>query len=93
MKPKAQEKFQAAHSADLVLYDAAVRYLDILKSGNVAITPKKWRAERAQLTARKNELYEKMKVMREDIKAVEQSRKTADHLAKTEKTKDKEHEI
>ena len=34
-----------------------------------------------------------MRAMREDIKAVEQLRKATDSLAKTEKTKDKEHEI
>lgn len=93
MKAKAAAKFQAAHSAELALYDAAVRYLDDLKKSGEAITPKKWRSECAQFTTHKNVLYEKMRAMREDVKAVEQLRKTADQLAKTEKTKDKEHEI
>ena len=47
-----------------------------------------------RLTAHKDEQYQRMKAMREDIKAVEKIRKTADALAKTEKSKKKEqHEI
>ena len=33
-----------------------------------------------------------MKAMREDVKAVEQLRKTADQLAKTESHRDREHD-
>lgn len=92
MKPKTQEKFQVAHSAELALYDAAVRYLDDLKSGGEAITPKTWHSESERLTIQKNALYQQMRAMRADIQAVEKIRKTADTLAKTEKSKDKEQE-
>ena len=93
LKPHKRDDFMQRHHAELTLYDSAARYLDEFKKSGEAITPKKWRSEGAQLTARKNKLYEKMEAMREDIKAVEQLRKTADHLAKTEKSKDKEREI
>ncbi|MGI5900614.1 MAG: hypothetical protein ACOX8S_11970 [Christensenellales bacterium] len=43
MKPKARGKYQAAHSAELALYDAAARYLDVLKVSGEAVTPKQWR--------------------------------------------------
>ena len=76
------------------MYDTAVRYLDDLKSGGEAITPKIWRSESERLTIQKNALYQQMRAMREDIKSVEKIRKIADQLAKTEKTKNKkpEHE-
>ena len=92
MKPKTQEKFQTAHSAELALYDAAVRYLDDLKSGGEAITPKAWRSETERLTVQKNALYQQMRAMRADIQAVEKIRKAANTLAKTEKFKEKEQE-
>lgn len=94
MNPKTQEKFQAAHSAELALYATAAHYLDDLKLSGEAITPKKWRSKAEYLTAHKDELYQKMKAMREDIKAVEKIRRTADTLAKSKKSKEKEqHEI
>lgn len=70
--------------------DAAARYLDDLKSGGEFITPKKWRAEAERLTTHKDALYQKMRAIREDIKAVEKIRKSADQLATVEKSKNKE---
>ena len=92
MKPKAQEKYQTVHSAELVLYNTAKRYLDVLKASGEAITPKNWQAEVEHLTARKNEQYGQMWAMREDIKVVEKIRKTADQLAKAESRRDREHD-
>jgi hypothetical protein len=92
MKPKAAAKYQDAHSAELALYDTAKRYLDDLKKSGEVIAPKKWRAEADHLTAHKDELYQQMRAMREDIKAVEKIRKTADQFAKTESHRDREHD-
>lgn len=94
IKPGGQGKFRAAHSAGLALYDASARYLDDLKSGGEAITPKKWRSEAARLTVQKNALYQQMWAMRADIQAVEKIHKTADQLVNVEKFKNKgpEHE-
>ncbi len=77
-----REQFEQRHSADLALFDAAVRYLDTLKSSGEAITPKAWRAEATKLTAEKDADYLKMRDMREDIKAVETLKKTAERLAR-----------
>ena len=38
--PAKQEQFEQRHSADLALFDAAVRYIDTLKASSEAITPK-----------------------------------------------------
>ena len=80
--PAKREQFEQRHSADLALFDAAVRYLDTLKASGEAITPKAWRAEAQKLTAEKDADYLKMRAMREDIKAIETLKKTADRLAK-----------
>ena len=85
MKPgKKKEQFEQKHSAELALYEAAVRYLEKLKTTGEEITPKKWQAEADRLKAEKSVQYQKMKSMREDIKAVENLKKTAEQLARTE---------
>lgn len=88
--PAKQEQFEQQHSADLALFDAAVRYLDALKISGEAITPKAWRAEAQKLTAEKEADYLTMRSMREDIKAVETLKKTADRLAKEGQTQRRE---
>lgn len=89
LKPRAREKFQDAHSVELVLYDAAVRYLDELKASGEKITPKCWQAEMERLSAHNDTLYQQMRFMRADIQAVEKIRKTADELARAEKSRDR----
>ena len=85
MKPgKKKEQFEQKHSAELALYEAAVRYLEKLKATGEEVTPKKWQAEADRLKAEKSVQYQKMKSMREDIKAVENLKKTAEQLARTE---------
>ena len=88
--PAKREQFEQRHSADLALFDAAVRYLDTLKTSGESITPKAWRAEAAKLTAEKDADYLKMRAMREDIKAVETLKKTAERLAREGQTQRRE---
>ena len=82
--------FQVLQCADLALFDAAVRYLDMLKASGESITPKAWRAEVQRLTAEKDADYLKMRDMREDIKAVETLKKTAERLAREGQTQRRE---
>jgi len=89
LKPRAREKFQNAHSVELALYDAAAQYLNELKDGGEKITPKHWQAEAERLTTHNGELYQKMKAMRIGIQTVEKIRKTADELARSEKSRDR----
>ena len=88
--PAKREQFEQRHSADLALFDAAVRYLDTLKSSGENITPKAWRTEAAKLTAEKDADYLQMQAMREDIKAVETLKKTAERLAREGQTQRRE---
>ena len=50
------------------------------KESGEAITTKAWRAEAAKLTAQKDMDYQKMRAMRDEIKAVENLRKADDRL-------------
>jgi hypothetical protein len=93
LKLRAREKFQDAHSVELALYDAAVRYLNELKASGEKIMPKHWQAEAERLTAQNSSQYQKMKAMRTDIQAVEKIRKTADELARAERDKEKGHDF
>ena len=86
VSPGKKEQFEQRHNAELALFDAAVRYLDTLKASDEAITPKAWRTETQRLTAEKDADYLKMRDMREDIKAVETLKKTADRLAREGQT-------
>lgn len=66
------------------MYEAAVRYLEKLKTTGEEVTPKKWQAEADRLKAEKSVQYQRMKAMWEDIKAAENLKKTAEQLARTE---------
>jgi len=82
VKPSKREKYQQEHSAELAAFDTAAQFLKDLKASGETITPKAWRAEAAKLTAQKNMDYQKMRAMRDEIKAVENLRKAADRLAR-----------
>ena len=45
VKPEKREQFKQRHSRELILYDAAPRYLKELKDNGEAITPKAWQRE------------------------------------------------
>jgi hypothetical protein len=75
------------HSRELILYDTAGRCLKELKDSGEAITPKAWQREIDQLTAGKQTDTLAMKSMQENLKAVEQFRKTAEQLSRQERDK------
>ena len=79
--------FEQRHSRELILYDAAARYLKELKDSGEAITPKAWQREIDQLAAGKQTDTLAMKSMREDLKSVERLRKTAEQLSRQERDK------
>ncbi len=82
MKPSKLEKYQREHSAELAAFDTAADFLKGLKEFGEKITPKAWKAEAAKLTAQKDFDYQKMRAMRDEIKAVENLRKAAERLAR-----------
>ena len=90
VKPEKRELFEQRHSRELILYDAAARYLKELKASGEEISPKEWRREIDLLTAQKQVDSIDMKAMREELKAVERLRKAADQLAR--QGQDKSHD-
>ena len=92
VKPSKREKYQQEHRADLASFDTAAQFLKDLKLSGEAITLKAWRGEAAKLTAQKDMDYQKMRAMREEIKAVENLRKAADRLVREGHHQQKEHE-
>ena len=87
IKPEKRELFEQRHSRELILYDAAARYLKELKASGEEIAPKAWRREIDLLTAQKQVDTIDMKAMREELKAVERLRKAADQLARQKRDK------
>ena len=73
-------------------FDTAADFLKGLKESGEKITPKAWRAEAAKLTAQKDFDYQKMRDMRDEIKAVESLRKAAERLAREGQHQQKENE-
>ena len=91
-KSEKREQFEQRHSRELILYDAAARYLKELKDSGETITPKAWQREIDQLAAGKQTDTLAMKAMREDLKAVERLRKTAEQLSRQERNKSHDRE-
>ena len=82
VKPRKREQYQQEHSAELASFDAAASFLKSLKESGEKITPKAWQAEAVKLTMQKDADYQKMRAMRDEIKAVESLRKAAERLAR-----------
>ena len=92
VKPGKREKYQQEHMAELAAFDTAADFLKRLKESGEAITPKAWRAEAAKLTMQKDADYQKMRAMRDEIKAVESLRKAAERLAREGQHQQRENE-
>ncbi|MEY8233479.1 MobA/MobL family protein [Oscillospiraceae bacterium 50-16] len=82
VKPRKREQYQQEHRSELADFESAAHFLKNLKASGEAITPKAWRAEAAKLTMQKDADYQKMRAMRDEIKAVESLRKAAERLAR-----------
>ena len=85
-----QERFMEEHRTEIVLFDAAYRYLSDLKANGEALMPKKWQTETKTLSAQKDKLYRQMNAMREETKSLETLRKTVDRMMRDEQERDKE---
>ncbi len=92
VKPRKREQYQQEHRSELADFESAKRFLKELKASGGAITPKAWRAEAEKLTMQKDADYQKMRAMRDEIKAVENLRKTADRLAREGQHQQTEHD-
>lgn len=63
-----------------------------MKASGEELKPQKWKSEIASMTAEKDRKYAQMRAMREEIKAAEQLKKTAERLAREQNTQTHEPE-
>ena len=88
VKPEKRELFEQRHSRELILYDAAARYLKELKGQRRGNHPEGMAAgDRPADRPESRWTRIDMKAMREELKAVERLRKAADQLARQERDK------
>lgn len=90
-KPKKKEDFYNSHTADLILYNAAVKFLKRnFNHGKLPVA--EWKAQVEELTPKKQSLYADMYRLRDEVKAVEDIKKQLDGITQ-EQTRQKSREI
>lgn len=90
-KPKKKEDFYNAHTADLILYNAAVKFLKRnFNHGKLPVA--EWKAQIEELTPKKKSLYADMYRLRDEVKTVEDIKKQLDAITQ-EQTRQKSREI
>ncbi len=82
VKPKKRDKFIEDHRAQFTLYESVCNYFDELKFSGEKIVPKAWTKERDKLNQEKGCLYSDMRKMKEEIRTIENIRKTLDEMTK-----------
>ena len=86
-KPKKKEDYYNSHTADLILYNAAVKFLKRnFNHGKLPVA--EWKAQIEQLTPKKQSLYADMYKLRDEVKAVENIKKQLDNITQ-EQTRQK----
>ena len=80
LKPKEQVKEQEIHQAEILRYEAAGRYLSSLREQGILLTPKRWQTEMEKREATKKKLYEKMNIIRKELRQMETMQKAAKRL-------------
>lgn len=94
-KPKKKENFYNEHTADLILYNAAVKFLKRnFNHGKLPVT--EWQTQIEKLTPKKQSLYADMYKLRDEVKTVENIKKQLDSITKSQtrqKNREFENEI
>ena len=87
-KPKKQEAFYETHRMELTHYEAASRYLDGVLNGRTTLPTKAWKAERDKLNAERLKLSYQYSVLKDEVKEVEQIRKSINRFMQEEKQRE-----
>ncbi len=83
-KPKNKELFIQSHRREIILYEAASRYLKKVMNGKSTLPIKRWNMEREQLEVKRKALNLKYTVLRSEVKEVEQIRRNVHDLMREE---------
>jgi len=79
-KPRKQDGFRQQFHAEIILYEAAERYLKGVMNGRTALPIKAWKMEREALLAEKKELSKSYVSMKDELAMIDRIRKSAREL-------------
>ena len=82
LAPKKRDEFYAMHKKELDTFKESHEYIVKVLNGNTTIPAKKWKIEQEELLAKRYSHYERYYDLRNEIKVVEQLRRSADELMK-----------
>jgi hypothetical protein len=82
-KPKHRDAFHEAHRAEIMLYEAADRYLKKHLNGRTSIPLQTWTSECGRLTVKRSRLNVKYQTLKSEIREVETIRKCAEEIQRT----------
>ena len=83
-KPGKRESFAAAHHMEIVRYEEADRYLKGVMNGKTALPFRAWKAEHAELTTKKDRLYQRYNSLKDEVREVEKIRKGVEGVLQQE---------
>jgi hypothetical protein len=89
LSPRKQPKFYEAHRAELMVFEAAKRYLGACLNGH-ALPLESWKKERAKLAAERGEFSRKYAVLKEQMLDVESVQWTAERIVREMKQPQKD---
>lgn len=93
-KPRKQDDYYNQHTAELILYQTAERYLKEHLGDNRELNLKGWKKEIAMLSSEKNRLYDKVYAMKAEVQEAETIQKCVEQAMQVgqrkEKTKDRD---
>jgi len=82
-KPKNREAFYECHRREIILFEAAKKYLDEHLNGH-PLSLKAWKVEDAKLTAEKDNLYGQFYRLKEEVRDVEVIRRCVEQIMRDE---------
>ena len=87
--------FYETHRAEITLFESADRYLKEHLNGKVSKPPlKKWRAEREELSAKRDTIYRGYYSLKDEVREVERIKRTVDEVLREQPQKQrKNHEL
>ena len=75
--------FYEMHRADLILYEAANRYLKGVMNGRTALPLQAWRTELGKLAAERKDLFAAHTAIKDEVREVEQIRRGVDDIMRS----------
>ena len=86
-KPRKQEDYYNQHTAELILYQTAERYLKEHLGDNRVLNLKEWKKEIVTLNSEKKRLYEKVYEMKAEVQEAETIQKCVEQAIQEEPTR------